>query len=137
MSTQQVSLNLPDTLYQHLKRQAEQARRSVEEETLEVLLTAVVPAGAALAGDLAEVLQSLQTLDDPALWNAARGRLAADVSAELEDLHHKRQREGLAEAEAQRLADLVRQYERHLLVRAQAAALLRQHGHDVSELLAS
>lgn len=33
------------------------------------------------------------------------------------------------------LAGLVRQYERVMLVRAQAAALLKQRGQDVSELL--
>jgi hypothetical protein len=136
MSTQHLSLDIPDSLYQHLKRQADQARRSVEEETLEVL-AAAVPAGAALAGKLAETLESLQTLDDQALWNAARGRLAAEVSAGLEALHHKQQREALTDAEAQRLADLMRQYERHMLIRAQAAALLRQRGHAVAELITS
>ena len=50
---------------------------------------------------------------------------------ELESLHIKRQREGLLECEAQELADLVWQYERFIVVRAQAAALLQQRGHAV------
>jgi hypothetical protein len=50
----------------------------------------------------------------------------------MEDLHLKRQREGLTDAEAKTLDGLVRQYERTMLVRAQAAALLKARGHDVS-----
>ena len=75
--------------------------------------------------------------NDEALWLVARSRLAEEAAAHLEELHLKRQREGLTEAEALTLAGLVRQYERAMLVRAQAAALLRQRGHDVSELLAA
>jgi len=35
------------------------------------------------------------------------------------------------------LAALVRHYERTMLVRAQAAALLKQRGHDVRDLVVS
>jgi hypothetical protein len=133
MSSQNVTLNIPEALYRHLKHQAEQARRSVEEETLEVL-AAAVPSGRELSGDLAEIREALHVLDDSSLWQAARSRLAAEVSAELEALHHKRQRDGSTATE-ERLAELMRQYERHLLVRAQAAALLKERGHDVGELV--
>jgi hypothetical protein len=43
--------------------------------------------------------------------------------------------QGLTEAEVQEAATLLRQYERVMLVRAHAAALLKQRGHDVSSLL--
>ncbi|MGH2593985.1 MAG: hypothetical protein ACRDGG_10775, partial [Anaerolineae bacterium] len=75
-------------------------------------------------------------LDDEALWRAARSLLPAQTAAQLEDLHLKRQREGLSEPETQTLAGLVRQYERAMLIRAQATALLKQRGHDISELAA-
>ena len=45
--------------------------------------------------------------------------------------------EGLTETEAEETASLVRQYERAMLVRAQAVALLKQRGHDISGLLAA
>jgi len=47
---------------------------------------------------------------------------------------HKRQSEGLTETEYKDVARLVRQYEQTMLIRAQAAALLKQRGHDVSSL---
>jgi plasmid stability protein len=135
MSVQPVTLNLPSALYARLKRRAERSRRSVEAELLELVATAV-PVADELPADLSEAISPLNLLDDEALWRAARSRLAPETASEMERLHLKRQREGLSEAEAQTLAGLVRQYERAMLVRAQAAALLKQRGFDVSELIA-
>lgn len=135
MSVQPVTLNLPSALYTQIKRRAERSRRSVEAELLELVATAV-PVGDELPADLSEAISPLNLLDDEALWRAARSRLAPEAAAEMERLHLRRQHEGLSEAEAQTLAGLVRQYERAMLVRAQAAALLKQRGFDVSELIA-
>jgi len=63
--------------------------------------------------------------------------MASDGVERLSELNAKRQREGLTEAEQQESALLVRQYERSMLVRAQAAALLKQRSHDVASLLAA
>lgn len=134
MSTQIITLNVPGPLYDHLRQRAGRSRRSVEEEMLEVL-TAAVPGDAPLPPELAEAIESLQQLDDEALWEAARRTLASDVSADLAELHEKRQRDGLTDVESQRLTSLVRQYEMTMLVRAQATVLLKQRGHDVSELV--
>jgi uncharacterized protein YmfQ (DUF2313 family) len=88
-----------------------------------------------LSFDLEDSLAQLSLLDDQALWRAARTSFAADAAHQLEELHLKRQREGLTESEAQSATTLLQQYERVMLVRAQAAALLKQRGHDVSSLL--
>ncbi|HKZ86096.1 MAG TPA: hypothetical protein VJ793_20870 [Anaerolineae bacterium] len=135
MTVQSVTLNLPSALYARLKQRAERSRRTVEAELLEVV-AAAVPIADELPVDLNEAISPLTLLDDDALWRAARSRLAPEAAADMERLHLKRQHEGLSEAEAQSLAGLVRQYERAMLVRAQAAALLKQRGFDVSELIA-
>ncbi|WP_437755689.1 hypothetical protein [Sorangium sp. So ce1389] len=134
MATQSVTLNLPEPLYQRLKRRAEQAQRAVEDELLDVV-AAAVPVGDDLPAELTEALSPLALLDDEALWRAARTRLSSETAEELEQLHHKRQREGLSASEAERAAALLRHYERVMLVRAQAAALLKERGHDISVLL--
>ncbi len=134
MSNQTITLTLPEPLYRELQQRAAQTRRTIEDETLEVL-TGAVPVADKLPTDLAAALAPLSLLDDEALWQAARTRPAAEAAAELEDLHQKRQREGLSEAEAQQLASLLRGYERAMLIRAQAVALLKQRGQDVSSLL--
>lgn len=131
-----VTLTLPAVLYERLQRRANQARHTVEDELLEVVATAL-PTEDALPPDLSEALSPLPLLDDTALWRAARSHLAAEFAAELEQLHIKRQREGLTEGETHTLARLVRQYERAMLVRAQAAAILKKRGHDVAGMLVS
>ena len=135
MTVQSVTLNVPRALYDRLERRAAETHRTVEDVLLDVLVTAV-PLADELPSDLAEALSPLTLLDDAALWRAARSHLPTEVAAQLEALHLKRQREGLTDSETETLARLVRQYERAMLVRAQAAALLKQRGYDVAELIA-
>lgn len=135
MTVQTITIDLPDILYQGLKRRAEQTHRSVEIEVLEVV-AAAVPVAEDLSPDLSDAVTQLTVLHDDELWRAARSHLAPEAAAEMERLHHKRQSDGLTESEAVALASLVGQYERYMLVRATAAALLRERGHDVSPLLA-
>ena len=133
-TTQDITISIPDVLYQKLKARAEQTQRSVEAEALDAL-TAAVPVVDDLSTDLEDSLAQLSLLDEAALWRAARTSFAADAAHQLEDLHLKRQRDGLTDHEAQAVAALLQQYERVMLVRAQAAALLKQRGQDVSSLL--
>ena len=135
MPTQTVTLQIPVPLYDQLMHRAVETERSFEEETLEVL-AAVLPGRDELPADLKRAIDSLVVLDDAALWRAAESRLADDIAFELEALHDKRDGVGLTDSESQQLAALLRRYERQMLVRAQAAALLRERGHDVTRLLA-
>jgi hypothetical protein len=135
MTLQTMTLNLPRPLYNRLKQRAERTRRTVEAELLEAAAIGM-RAEEDLADDLAQVVASLRFLDDAALWRAARNRLPATVSAEIEALHLKRQSEGLTASEVQTLALLMHQYEQTMLVRAEAAFLLKQRGFDISILRA-
>ncbi len=134
MPAQAITLQLPSPLYEHFKRLAERARRTVEAEVLDAVAHAA-PEVEELAPDLSESLSELVSLDDEALWQLARSRLSPDESTELEDLHLKRQSEGLAPAESARASFLVGQYERAMVLRAHAARVLKERGHDVSCLL--
>jgi hypothetical protein len=86
----------------------------------------------ALSPDLTLAIEHLSTLSDRELEWAARNHLPEESAARLEELHWKRDREGLNEAEARELSHLVALYERTMLVRAQAAMLLRQRGHELT-----
>ncbi len=61
-------------------------------------------------------------------------RLARDGSR-WEDLSHKSQSEGLTGDEQRMVEALLQQYERLLLVRAEALARLKERGCDVAPLL--
>jgi len=88
-----------------------------------------------LPDELEEAISHLQFLDDEKLWRAARNRLSIEVSTRLEQLHLKQQRDGLTKNEEKTLSKLIFEYERTMLVRAEAARLLKQRGFVISELL--
>lgn len=134
MVNHSMSVQVPDSLYARLKERAAQAHHTVEDEVLSVL-AAAVPREDALPPDVAEAVEALEFLDDASLWRAASSRLSSHAGKRLESLNEKGQRERLTDEEEQDRARLVRQYERAMLVRAQAALLLKQRGHDVASLL--
>ncbi len=134
MPAQAITLQLPSPLYEHFKRLAAKARRTVEAEILDAVAH-VAPELEDLPPDLSESLSQLEALEDSALWQLARSRLSREDSSELENLHFKRQSEGLTPEEKARTNFLVGQYERAIVLRAQAARVLKERGHDVSCLL--
>jgi plasmid stability protein len=133
--TQSLTVELPTGLYTRIKMRAERANRSVEDEMVE-LLAATVPPPDEMPAGRREAEASLELLDNQALERAAQSRLADELAAELEMLHFRQQRSGLSEADSERCAELLRAYERSMLIRAQAATLLKQRGIDVSGMVA-
>jgi len=103
MAVHSVTLDLPSTLYSRVKQRAARTQRSIEDELLDVLASAI-PASEELPPDLAEALAPLALLDDAALWRAARSHLPAAVAARLEALHLKRQSEDLTDTESAEVA---------------------------------
>jgi hypothetical protein len=134
MSDQTVTLSIPADIYDRLKRRADALGRSLQDEIVETL-QASLPEPDVLPSYLAEAVSPLSFYTDQELWQAARSRLPEADAAELENLHHQRSRGGLSDTEQRRLAELLRRYERSVLVRAKAAELLQQRGHDISILL--
>ena len=134
MDSRSANITLPEPLYARLARRAEKSRRTVEAELAEAV--AALPDEAdELPRDLADSIAALQLLDDAELWRAARQSLSAEKASAIEDLHAKRQHEGISASESETLATLMQEYTRTLLVRSRAAALLTQRGCDVSSLI--
>ena len=134
MSSQPVTLNLPQPLFNRVRKMAEQSQRSIETELLEMVAQAL-PEAEELPDELADAVAALSLLNDDDLWRAARSHIAVEAVAQMEALHIKRQTEGLSESESETLQRLLYQYERAMLIRARAAALLKQRGYDVSSLV--
>jgi hypothetical protein len=132
MATQTLTVHVPDRLYSRLEQRASESNRTVEAELVEVLSTAI-PTEFEMPPELGRELALLDQLDDASLWRAVQEKLPAETSARLEQMHLKQRGEGLSETETDDLAELVRQYERTMLVRARAAVLLKHRGHDVSK----
>lgn len=66
MATQTLTLTVPDALYEHFKRRAEQSQRSIETEFLEIVASAL-PLSDKLPDELEQLLDSMQLLDDAIL----------------------------------------------------------------------
>lgn len=129
-----VTLVLPDTLYSQLERRAAETQRSVADEVIETM-TLAFPAVTDLAPPIAERLLALELLSDEQLWQAAQHTLSRRATQRLHTLSQRNGRDELtAEGEAE-LALLLDQLEDVGLIRAKAAALLKERGHDVTSLL--
>ncbi|HET9229046.1 MAG TPA: hypothetical protein VFR31_20380 [Thermoanaerobaculia bacterium] len=85
--------------------------------------------------EVAEAVAALELLSDAELWRAARSPLMESDRSRLEALNLKQQQENLTRAEQETLERLLLQYDRAVLLRAEAARLLKERGHDVSGLL--
>jgi hypothetical protein len=126
---QEVTLKLPDALYEQVKRAADKAHRSLDD----VLLDAVAAVAVMASRDVQSALAQMAYLNEAALLQAARATVPAEQRERLAELHDKQQREGLLPEEEAEEQALLALYDETLLVRAQAAVLLKRRGYDVSD----
>lgn len=134
MAEQALTLYIPDHLYQQLKQRAEGTHRPIEAEALD-LLAANAAEEEGVSAELQDLHETMSHLSDEELWAAARNPLAQQATEELRRLRAKRRRSGLSLAEWQHRDDLLRQYDRGILIRSHAAVLLKERGHDIDVLL--
>jgi len=134
MTVQAITLNLPQAVYKQIRQAAEKVGRPVNEVLLEAV-AAVAPVIGTEPENLRTALAQMAYLNDAALWQAARTTMTAEQRERLETLHDKQQCEGLTPDEQAEEEALLSLYRETLLVKAQAAVLLKQRGYDVSEPL--
>lgn len=136
MNAHTITLRLPQGLYEHFWRRAQVTHRSLETELLDVVASAATVEDE-VSPELLATIAAFEKLDDEELWRIARQTMSREAGQELEELHSKQRDEGLSAEEDARRTELIHEYERTMLSRAQAASLLKDRGHDVSTLLAS
>lgn len=134
MPAHAITLHLPDNLYRRFRQRADWSRRSLETEILDAVASAA-PAETELLPDLISAVQALEGMADEELWRIARKTMPPEANQDLEALHLKQRDQGLSQDEDAARATLIQEYERTMLLRAQAAKLLKDRGHDVSTLL--
>ena len=133
MALQTVTVHLPEMLYRQVARRAQRMRRSVEDELVEVVSTAM-PTMEALPSDIIDDLEQLTYLTDAEMWEAARTTLPRQNSERMQALVLKRQGVRLTAVEERELKRLTHLADRAMLVRAQAAVLLKERGHNIESL---
>ena len=132
MTRPTVTLTLPDVVYDELQHRATHHRRRVEEEATATLVTAVGP-GDGLPADLVAAIEALANLDVDSLRRVSHCQPTVEDRVLLDTLVDKRRRQGTTPDEDRLLAGLIDRYDRVMVLRAEAIALLHQRGIDVTE----
>jgi plasmid stability protein len=134
MAEQTMTLTLSQAIFDRLQARARRHQRPVEDEAA---LTLAASVGAEQRpADIEATVAALAALDDEALWRVSRGQPTVEDGVLLDALIDKRRRGGLTEAEERMLADLIDRHDRVMVLRAEAVALLRARGRDVSAVVA-
>lgn len=132
MSAKTITLDIPNHLYEQIERVAEKRHRTINDLLVEAV-TAVAPVIDNDSAAMRSAFAQLAYLNDAALWQAARASMNATQRERLASLHDKAQREGLSDNEQNEEAALLKLYRETLLLRAQAALLLKERNYDVSD----
>ena len=130
---QVVTLTLPDSFFQPIKRTAQATNQPIE-DLLVHALQASLPPLEGLPEDLIENLTGLETLDDQSLWRVLGETVPAELQQELKALLGQQQSTSLSAAEYERLATLQREADLVMLRKARAAVLLRFRGKRIPTL---
>ncbi|MSQ48158.1 MAG: hypothetical protein EXR78_07185 [Deltaproteobacteria bacterium] len=131
--SQTITLTLPDSFFQPIKRTAQATNQPVE-ELLVHALQASLPPLEGLSEEMIENLTALETLDDQSLWRVMGETVPAALQRELSALLERQQSAALSVAERERLAAGQRQADLVMLRKARAAVLLRFRGKRIPTL---
>lgn len=130
MTTQTITLELPESLYRSARRIAEVTKRPIS-EIVQESLTHTLPPLDDVEPDEAVILARMSTLDDIALWEEANKILSSEEQAELQTLLDRQNVSELSEAETARLQLLMGEYGRLLVRKSHAWLLLARRGYRV------
>lgn len=132
MTLQAITLNLPDAVYEQLRDAAEKSRRPMNDLLVETL-TAIAPVINTASEPMRSALAHLAYLNDAALWQAARATMLSEQRERLQALHDKQNQRLLTAQEQAEEQALLALYRETILVRAQAALLLKLRGYSVAD----
>jgi hypothetical protein len=130
MTTQTISVQVPEPIFRKLKRAADVTCRPVE-EVLAATLNAALPEPSGLPPELADELASMHLFSDDALWAATEPSLSPTEQRRLSQLNRIADQRPLTKAEEAEQEQLLAAYHRSVLRRAQALAILAQRGHPI------
>lgn len=131
MSVENVTLQIPEILYQRLVNTAHATKRPLEEIILHSLQIGSPPEWDNVPPEFQADLASLDKLDDNTLWQIARSNKTAADMERYNILLEENSNNTLTETERLELIALRQETDRFMLLKAQAAVLLRWRGHRV------
>ena len=131
MIAEQIKVSLPSPLIRKIQKVAELTYRSFDEVVASTLDAALIaPPG--LPQDLASELAAMHLLSDEALRIALQP-LPITTQQRLQQLNNVGGERALTASGSSEQATLIELYQRSILCRAQAIAILKQRGHPIDE----
>jgi hypothetical protein len=133
MAVQEITLRLPQEIFEQIQRAAATAHRSVDDVIVEAVIAAA-PGSGTVPAEAQPALAQMAYLNDASLWQAARATMSAEQRDRLQELHDRQQRDTLTDEERTEEQALIELYRDTVLLRARAALLLKQRGYDIADL---
>jgi len=127
MTTQTITLRLPETVM-HRAQQAAEALQHPVEDVLTTLLNAALPDVDDAPPEMQVELAEMTWMTSSALWTIARGAMSGSLQEQLAYLSDIQTQRALTQSEQAKLDTLRREYGRATLRKARAYALLSLRG---------
>jgi hypothetical protein len=132
MAYSMINVEVPATLFHRLQRLAKYTHRSVE-DVLAATIDVALPPDPNLPPELADELAAMALFSDQALWAATASSFSPAQQRRLDQLTTTSDDLPLTATEASELAHLLDEYDRAVLRRARALAILTQRGYEFPE----
>jgi hypothetical protein len=133
MSQPVLTLELPEDVYERVRRAAKGMKQPVE-KALVSIVRAATPSLEKVPLEYRAALEALEDLSDEQLWKISEKRLTAAKQRRMANLLDKNQRGKLTDRERRALAKLRADADRLMLERSYAFLLLKYRGHRIPNL---
>ena len=131
MSTQTITLNLPEDIYHRLQGMAQVTHQPLEEVAFQTIRGNLPPAVDDLLPELRSELAALHDLSDEDLWRITREPLPPAQWRRHQSLLRQNAAGRLTDAKREELAHLRAATDRFVIRRSYALALLKWRGHTL------
>jgi hypothetical protein len=133
MSHPVLTLELPEDIYERVRRAARGMKQPVEKALVRIV-RAATPSLEKVPPEYRAALEALEDLGDDELWKVSERRLGPAKQRRLANLLDKNQRGKLTDRERQALTRLRTDADRLMLERSYALLLLKYRGHRIPNL---
>ncbi len=131
MTARTVTMQLPEDIYLRLQQTAQATKQSFDAILLRALQVGSPPAWETAPSEFQADLAALDRLDDAALWRIARTCATSAQTGRYQVLLDKNANETLSIEDQAELTQLRTEFDRQMLQKVHAAALLQWRGHQI------
>lgn len=126
-----VTLQLPEAIFLRMQRAAQATRQSLEDIFLRAIELGSPPDWEDVPAEFQADIAALDRLDDATLWRVARSKKIESDMIYYQQLLDKNADGTISEEESRTLTELRAEFDRSMLVKAHAVALLRWRGYAI------